>query len=249
MKDLIRPLLPRAIRPRRIKGGPLRGTWLVTSWHDYPAGLLGRTEHALLEWFSHHVRSGDTWIDVGAHYGYTAFALSRLVGAGGRVFAFEPVVMTAGCVDRGRALNGLAQLTVLPMGLGAEEPLEMRRLPLARGMADATVTSSRATAFVEVSFAKFDWLWPLVHGGSGAIHGIKIDVQGMELDVLAGMRDTLVRWRPKVVVELHAGVNRERVLNLLHQAGYSGEAVAIDPSDGEGPARLLDDRSYAFNPV
>ena len=71
----------------------------------------------------------------------------------------------------------------------------------------------------------------------------------MELDVLAGMRDTLARWRPQVVVELHAGVSRERVLNLLNEAGYSAQAVAIDPSDGEGPARLLDDRSYAFNPA
>ena len=141
MMSLIRPLLSRAIRPRRIKAGPLRGTWLVTSWHDYPAGVLGRTERPLLEWFSKHVRPGDTWIDVGAHYGYTAFALAQLVGTSGRVFTFEPVAMTAGCVDQGRALNRLAQLTVFPVGLGAAQTLEMRRLPLTRGMADTTLAS------------------------------------------------------------------------------------------------------------
>jgi FkbM family methyltransferase len=248
MKDLIRPSLPRTIRPRRIKGGPLRGAWLVTSWHDYPAGILGRTEGPLLDWFSKQVRAGDTWIDVGAHYGYTAFALARLVGSGGRVFAFEPVTMTAGCVDRGRLLNRFEQLTVLPMGLGAANTFEMRRLPLTRGMADATCEGS-AHAYVNGAFARFDWLWPLVHGGNGTIHGIKIDVQGMELEVLDSMRDALRHWRPRVVVELHAGVSRERVLRLLSDAGYSGEGAAIDPAEGEGASRLLDDRSYAFNPA
>jgi FkbM family methyltransferase len=248
MKDLLRSVLPRAIRPRRIRRGPLRGDWLVTSWHDYPAGILGRTEGPLLDWFLKQVRAGDTWIDVGAHYGYTAFALARLVGSGGRVFAFEPVTMTAGCVDQGRLLNRFEQLTVLPMGLGAAGTFEMRRLPLRRGMADATREGS-ARAYINAAFARFDWLWPLVHGGDGTIHGIKIDVQGMELEALEGMRDALRHWRPRVVVELHAGVSRERVLRLLNEAGYSGEATAIDSADGESASRLLDDRSYAFNPA
>jgi FkbM family methyltransferase len=248
VKALIRQALPRAVRPRRIKAGPLRGAWLVTSWHDYPAGILGRTEGPLLDWFSKEVRPGDTWIDVGAHYGYTAFALARLVGTGGRVFAFEPVAITAGCVDQGRSLNRFDQLTVLPLGLGAANTLEVRRLPLTRGMADTTRAGS-AHAHVDATFARFDWVWPLVHGGNDTIHGIKIDVQGMELDVLDGMRDALRHWRPRVVVELHAGVSRERVLRLLSDAGYSVEATAIDPGHGESASGLLDDRSYAFNPA
>jgi hypothetical protein len=39
------------------------------------------------------------------------------------------------------------------------------------------------------------------------------------------------------------------VLRLLSDAGYSGEATAVDPAHGEGAPRLLDDRSYAFNPA
>jgi FkbM family methyltransferase len=248
-KRLGRVLLPRAIRPRRIKRGPLRGVWLVTSWHDYPAGLLGRTEGPLLGWFAQHVRPGDTWIDAGAHYGYTAFALARLVGCGGRVFAFEPVAATAGCIDRGRILNGLTQVAVMPLGLGAPDSLETRRLPLRRGMADATVPADSARAFVDIPIARFDWLWPLVHGGNGTIHGIKIDVQGMEIEVLDGMREALERWRPRLVVEVHAGVSRERLLALLRQAGYSSDATAVDPERGEQRPLFIDNRSYAFNAV
>ena len=252
MKEHVRRLLPRAIAPRRILAGPLRGTWMVTSWHDYPAGLSGRTERRLLAWFEAHVRPGETWIDVGAHYGYTAFALARLVGAAGRVVAFEPVPATAGCVDRGRTLNGFDQLVVLPFGLGAAESREVRRLELARGMADSTRTTPAAGARggdALVPFVRFDWAWPLVHQGQPAIHGIKIDVQGMELEALSGMRETLARWRPQLVVELHAGVSRERVLTLLRELGYSADAVPIEPARGEQTPQFLDDRSYAFSPA
>lgn len=249
-KRWARAVLPRTIRPRRILGGPLRGAWLVTSWHDYPAGLLGRTEGPLLDWFARYVRPGDTWIDVGAHYGYTTFALARLVGGAGRVFTFEPVAATAGCVDQGRRLNGLDQVTVLSFGLGAPETIEMRRLGLRRGMAEDTPRAGATReAFATVPIARFDWLWPRVHGGDGWIHGIKIDVQGMEIEALHGMREALKRWRPRVVIELHAGVSREDVLQLLGDAGYSRNAVAIDAGDGDRAVRLLDDHSYAFHPA
>jgi FkbM family methyltransferase len=280
VKSVIRAWLPRTIRPRRILAGPLRGAWLVTSWHDYPAGLTGRTERPLLDWFAGQVRPGETWLDVGAHYGYTAFALARLVGPAGRVFTFEPVPATAGCVDQGRALNRLGQVTVVPLGLGSVETLEFRQLALTRGMADSTLHLGRVPPFdvaqgapsasrgarrgpedvgrvprsgpgasssVNIGIARFDWLWPAINGGSDAIHGVKIDVQGMELETLGGMRDALARWRPRLVLELHAGVSREAVLSLLRELGYSSEAVAIEPVRGERTPQFLDNHSYAFH--
>src|SRR5437867_5167488 len=96
----IRRFLPRFISPHSILAGPLRGARIYTSWHDYPGAILGTTERPLLEWFWRNVSPGETWIDAGAHYGYTAIALCRLVGSAGRVFAFEPVLSTAGCGAR-----------------------------------------------------------------------------------------------------------------------------------------------------
>ena len=260
MTPLLRGLLPRTIRPRRIVAGPLRGAWLVTSWHDYPGGLTGRTERALLDWFTQHVRQGETWLDVGAHYGYTTIALGRLVGRQGRVFTFEPVPATAGCVDQGRALNDLPQVAVVPLGLGHVETMEFKRLALTRGMADSTLDAGRvprsgpgeappSSWFVNAGIARFDWLWPAINGGNDAIHGVKIDVQGMELDTLEGMREALARWHPRLVLELHAGVSRDAVLSLLRELGYSSDAVAIEPVRGERTPQFLDNHSYAFHPA
>lgn len=249
LRTAARAVLPRSIYPHRVLSGPLRGMWLVTSWHDYSAALTGRTERALLDWFDHCARPGETWLDVGAHYGYTAFALARRVGAAGRVFTFEPVAATAQCMDHGRSLNGLTQISVVPLGLGAPDTLEIRRLALTRGMADATVSVERTRHDVTIPVARFDWVWPLLHQGDATIHGVKIDVQGMEIEVLAGMQDALRRWRPRLVVELHAGVDRDRIRALLGELGYEATGRPIEPARNERVPLFLDNRSYAFDPA
>jgi hypothetical protein len=116
-------------------------------------------------------------------------------------------------------------------------------------MADSTLPLGGEHWFATVPIARFDWLWPLVNGTHAAIHGIKIDIQGMEIEALDGMRDAIARWRPRIVVELHAGVSRERMLALLGEIGYSSHAVAIGAIRNQRHTRLLDDQSYAFEPL
>ena len=153
----------------------------MTSWHDYPGGISGRTERRLLDWFRSNVKPGDTWLDVGAHYGYTAIALSRLVGRHGRVFTFEPIVASAGCVAQAGKLNGLTQLTVMPLGLGVPQTYSTLRLPVTRGMADSN-DRCRARPMVRGTRLRGSSTGSGLHisGGIDAVDGVKIDVQGME---------------------------------------------------------------------
>jgi FkbM family methyltransferase len=249
----VRWRLPSGISTHRILSGPLRGWKIVTSWRDYPAAIAGITEPQLLGWFSSQVKPGETWLDIGAHYGYTSIALGRLVGSAGRVFAFEPMTATAGCLARTRALNQLDCVTVLPMALGAETGLRLVELNTVRGMVDSTIpadgTPTGAAQWKEIFLvSQLDWLWPRISNERATIHGIKIDVQGMELHVLRGMQEVLRAQRPKLVVELHRGVDRAAVLSLLTDLGYSPGATPIEPVPGETEAQFLDDRSYAFLP-
>lgn len=244
---LLRRLMPRTIRQQRIMGGPLRGLRIVTSWHDYPAAILGYTETQLLAWFETNVRPGQTWLDVGAHYGYTAIGLSRLVGRSGRVFAFEPMVSTAGYLAQTRLLNRFPQLTVLPLALAAPEDVALRQLPTVRGMVDSTIEEKEWCETILA--ARLDWLWPRVCDGRERIDGIKIDVQGMEIGVLQGMSDSLRAFTPKLVVEVHRGVARNELLDLVESLGYSRRGVPIEPGKGEIDPRYLDNRSYAFQAI
>jgi FkbM family methyltransferase len=246
LKEGLRWLFPRSAVRHRIMGGPLRGSAIVTSWHDYPAAILGRTEPALLEWFAKNVGAGETWLDIGAHYGYTTIALSNLVGAAGHVYAFEPMLNTAGCVSRTRFLNNLPQMTVVPIALGNGADLAMDSLLSARGMIDSTLRDTEG--FREPFLvSRLDWLWPKISGPNSRVDGIKIDVQGMEIEALEGMTSVVKRYRPKLLVELHPGVSRPRFLNVISSLGYQTRGVPLEPVPGESDP-VYADRTYQFHP-
>ena len=245
LKEGIRNLLPRSIKRHRILGGALHGSLIVTSWHDYPAAILGQTERPLLEYFASHVLKGETWLDVGAHYGYTAIALCKLVGPSGRVYAFEPMTNTAGCISRTRLFNQLTQLTVIPMGLANCDELAVESLHTTRGMIDSTLED---TAGFKETFltSRLDWLWPKISGANPQIDGVKIDVQGMEIQVIEGMASLLKRYRPRLFVEIHKGVSRPQLLELIASLGYLPGGTAVDHLPAKSVAGYADDRSYLF---
>jgi FkbM family methyltransferase len=234
------------VRVHRILSGPLRGARIATSWHDYPAAIAGATERNLLRWFAHNVKAGETWLDVGAQYGYTAIALARLVGSSGRVFAFEPVPLTAGHLSATCRANGLEQVTVVPLALADPASLEVRKLDVFHGMADST----RTTGWHETLLAaKMDWLWPRLCGSRERIDGVKIDVQGMELEVLSGMAELLKAHRPRLVVEIHQDVSRQTFLEMLAQLGYQARGLPIDGGEDAAAPAYRDNHSYAFQPA
>lgn len=248
LRGRVRKYLPKHIRPYRIRQGPLRGKYLVTSWRDAPSSILGRTEPSLLAWLEANVRPGETWLDIGAHYGYTTLLLCQLTGPHGRVFAFEPVLSTAGALSQTRTLNRFSHLTIVPCALGNRPALTPIHLPVSRGMAYSTRASSQTTAeqFLEVAL---DSIWETLSAGSPTLHGVKIDVQGMAIEAIAGMRRTLQHYRPKLVLEFHEGVSRAVVLDQLNKVGYTSRGTPLDPLPGEYEPAYHDDQSYLFLPA
>jgi hypothetical protein len=96
--------------------------------------------------------------------------------------------------------------------------------------------------------ASLDWLWLQVCGSLQRVDGIKIDVQGMEREVLQGMTSVLARWKPKLAVEVHPGMDRRALLDVIEAAGYGRRGTPIEPVEGETEACYVDDHSYAFQP-
>ena len=231
-KSLVRELLPRRHAAHRIMSGPLRGMRIVTSWHDYPAAILGYTERKLTDWLLANARPGETWLDVGANCGYTSLALSRAVGPDGRVFAFEPALTTAACLERTARANRLDQLVALPFALSEAPRPVVSRFATERGMIDSQLPADGQVEMTAIIAVGLDAIWDGIADGDPVVHGIKIDVQGMELDALRGMARLLSRHRPKIVLEIHRDVSRDDVLALLESCGYLLDIEPIDDTLG-----------------
>lgn len=247
LQPLIRQLLPRKVRRQRILGGQLRGKYIFTSWYNYPRAILGRAEPQLLNWFAKRVKLGETWLDIGAYCGYTSLALCHYVGESGRVFAFEPLISTAGHLAATKTANHLEQLVVVPFALGDVEQLTVQKMCDIRGMAQRGTPQQDGSELVYV--IALDQLWEQLCSTNEQISGVKIDVQGMELNVLRGMTSLLRKHRPKLAVEIHSGVNRNELLDLVKSAGYVPEGRPIEPLPGELEAQYYDDKSYEFVPI
>jgi len=231
-KSLVRRMLPRRPSAHRIATGPLRGMRIMASWHDYPAAILGYTERKLTDWLLANARPGETWLDVGANCGYTSLAMCRAVGARGRVFAFEPALATAACLDGTARANRLDQLVCLPFALSDAPRPTVSRFATERGMIDSQLPVDGGVEMIAITAVGLDAIWEGVAGDDSLIHGIKIDVQGMELDALRGMRSLLEAHRPTIVLEIHRDVSRDDVLALLEDCGYLLDPEPIDDDLG-----------------
>lgn len=244
-KNFLRFFLPRQHRTHTILSGELRGLKIVTSWYEYPAAILGYAEKPLLQWIFSNVREGQTWLDIGAHYGFTALAFSKAVGTIGQVFAFEPVLSTAGCLNNTQRINHFSQLHILPFALGNRKNFEIDHLPLTRGMIDSTLPPGEALEpFI---CTRLDWLWPQVSDGHNKIDGVKIDVQGMEIHVLDGMKEILSKDRPILLIEIHQNVNQAELTSLLREFGYI-QAQSIDTGLPVMAGHFAINFSYVFLP-
>jgi FkbM family methyltransferase len=179
------------------------------------------------------VRPGWTCADVGAHQGNIAETLLRLAGKRGRVVAFEAHPENAAQL-RGRFRRArTVEVVNAAVSDGASE-----RLGLYAGRHDWSaewnilghdVEGSPTRLVLEVPAVSLDsWFAPGV-----PLHFVKIDVEGAEGLVLAGMRRLLRDEHPVLAIEFHDDEAWEARQALL-DAGYAlfgTDGSAIDPAE------------------
>ena len=159
----------------------LRGMRIVTSWHDYPAAILGYTERKLTDWLLANARPGETWLDVGTNCGYTSLAMPRAVGPGGRVFAFDRPwpPRPAWKARAAPTASASSSPSPSPSPTAAARRLSVRDRPGNDRLADDPDGRREMIAIIAVGL---DAIWEGIAAGNPTVHGIKIDVQGMELE-------------------------------------------------------------------
>lgn len=174
---------------------------------DFASGRFREPELDLIDSL---VGPGDTVVDVGANHGMWTLALSRAVGATGRVYSFEPVPFTFGVLRAVARRGGLDNVTLLNKGCSSQVGTLEMTVPLQRsGSSDdlqAHLSQRRAEEDEEQGESvavscEMTTLDAALDGASG-VSLLKLDIEGAELLALRGGGELLARERPAIVCEV-----------------------------------------------
>lgn len=178
------------------------------------------------------VGKGDWVLDIGANVGHYTSRLSEIVGATGRVIAFEPVPETFELLAANVARFPLKNVTLINIAVSDSADILGISIPKFDTGLDnyyqAGVTNE--VAELRVLCAPIDSFGFLQcsknEASSKNIKLAKIDVEGHELAVLKGMERLLNRDHPVLIVE---GDSPE-VASYLGVFGYSGRKIEGSPN-------------------
>ena len=160
---------------------------------------FGTPEPEYLE-LDKYVRDGDWVIDVGANVGHYTMKLSNLVGANGRVIAFEPVSTTFCHLTNNAQLATHKNITLINAAVSESSKLVGMSIPrFATGLSNyyqASIDSGDDDSDTFVLTISVDSLRL-----SNTIRFIKVDAEGHEPAVLRGLRNVINRDKPILVLE------------------------------------------------
>lgn len=204
------------------------------------------TEPHVLRWIDSLLRRGDTFFDVGAHYGWMSLAACHRVAVKGRVVAFEPSPRLVGFLQCHKRLNRFEQMEIVEKAVADsdEEAVPFHLLDggesfmnsLVDHRIEAATTLARRGSTIQVQTTTLDrycresGLYPAA---------VKIDVEGAELLVLQGCHGLLTDRRAAFIVATHPtwlpqGQRVEEIFELFRNHEYlvaASEVVQYEGAD------------------
>ena len=169
------------------------------------------------------IKKNDGVVDIGANIGRYSFKLSSLVGDKGAVYAFEPILR-----------NYLTFITlifihdaknIIPFNMALSDETKLLK------MNEVKTSIRKKVLFNTYTASKVHKEGNLTHYSTKLdnlkikkkISFIKIDVEGHEMEVLRGAKNSIKRDRPIILIQ----DNDKKVINYLKSWGYEQAKIKM----------------------
>jgi FkbM family methyltransferase len=176
--------------------------------------LYGEFCEGQYEVFAQILRPGMTVVDVGASVGVHTLTFAELVGRSGQVLAFEPQRARFYLLCGNLALNGYSHVSAFQAGLASTVRTLMAPAALSENVAWGGMPDDQPQPAEQVPATTLDSF------GLLQCHLVKVDVEGMELDVLQGAAETLAKHRPVLYVANDQRSNSVELIRWLLDQQY-----------------------------
>ena len=198
---------------------------------------FGVWEPNLTRWIGQRLEPGDTFVDVGANIGYYSLLASTLVGVSGGVVAIEPSPTIFAALQHNLVRNRVTNVRAVNVAASDREGVvKLFRGPYHNLGETTTLEEQNLEVECEVDAIPLDAI--LVPQEIHNARLVKIDVEGAECSVVAGMSMLLSSCRPdlEIIVEVHPeqlvrqGRRPEDLMRIFLDAGFYAYGLENDDS-------------------
>ena len=184
---------------------------------------------------------GNTVMDIGANIGEWTLRMANTVGPKGRVFSFEPIPIINQSLKKTLRINNLFQVILSQVALDNCSGDSKFTIPLDKddraihGESRLGTEEGNWNIFTEVGKTKTIKVKTITLDQFASektierLDFVKIDVEGKELHVLEGGKETFSRFTPALILEVgcEEESDRKRITDLLRTWGYGITGVVL----------------------
>ncbi|MQA92085.1 MAG: FkbM family methyltransferase [Gemmatimonas sp.] len=223
-----------------IRSGPLAGyRWAAATGSRF---ISGTYEPYKTRVFLDVIRPGEVTVDVGAHVGYYVALAAKLVGAEGKVVAFEPRPLNLRFLKQHVCANHLDNVEIVEAGVADRSGTA--KFDTGFGTGTGRLAEGGDLTVPTVSLDDF-----FHRGDLSRVGFLKIDVEGGEVDVLNGGAEMIRDQLPVILVATHEDRLHENVIGFLDDLGYRHRVLDAAGSSGDTEVLAMPPRHSDDEPI
>jgi FkbM family methyltransferase len=170
------------------------------------------------------LKPGMNAVDIGGNIGYYAMLEARLVGPSGKVIAIEPMPENSAQLSKNVEANGYQNIHIHKVAIGNKDGSALMYIA-GKSNWHSMRPNSSSKGEIKVPVCTLDSL--LVPYNLPSVDLVRMDLEGYEVTAIEGMKRTLVKYGPRLLVELHPHLVGtaaiEKYLRCLGNLGYTIE--------------------------
>jgi FkbM family methyltransferase len=176
----------------------------------------GEWSEGEVDLFEQLCATGSVVVEVGANIGAHTLALSKIVGDDGRVMAFEPQRLSFQILCGNMAINSIKNVDCLNCGLSSKnDELYIDEISPNTEYNFGSLSMNNKKAGVRTFVFELDHFF-----GLGKLDLLKIDVEGMEKEVINGAKSVIEKYKPFIYVENDRAENSKELIELIESLDY-----------------------------
>ena len=197
----------------------------ISDWIQMNLFFVGAYEMAELQFAKKTIPKEGCFIDIGANIGLYSLIIAKSVGEKGKVIAFEPFSTNYRSLLKNISLNSITNIIVEQQAISDDnKQIELYYDQFDNNLGMTSSYKSKYSHKEIVDAVSIDNYLEKHHIDN--IHLIKIDIEGGELLALSGMKKTLIRYEPVLIIEVDENIlastpyKKQDILEFLAYLNY-----------------------------